>query len=192
MRTIEIYLRRNSQNTKILVEHIAQYIDVINKTTIINFNYVTRKNEKLAYEKGIESFPSLFHENVRIVGLKEILSYITPANYNPEYKSENEMINDLQEKWLMEGDDDDIDGEVLDQDEIHKKMQEIQKKRPKMNGVEDKIEGGRDIKSKKIDTSEIQNDDEFLNKIGDSDNIATQEFDNSGQNILDNYYSHVL
>ena len=206
---VKIIMSKNAKSSAVLIDnHLSKHIDALNQILFIEFIYVTKANTNKLKATGIRQTPTLIYGDRTFTGIDKIIKVLTPPAQNKEsfgygITSPEEMLHNWQSEILDTREDDDSldenDPEVRSQ-QIRQKMAAFQRRRPAMEGGEEKhkIKGGRKLKAKKSEHlggyDQQQGDDKFLKDSGLSDLQDTPGGyveDTDGELILEEYFLEV-
>jgi hypothetical protein len=199
---VDVYLNSKSNSAKTLSEHLAKHIDGLNEIVHINFIYISPKNAAQVQRKGIRRTPTLIYGARKFEGLDKILAVLTPPKRNSEtygygVSSPDEMLHKWQTDIIDTTDEDEEDNDDMSPEarsnQLRVKMAQMQKQRPKMEGVpgKNKIAGGRKVKTG-VAHRDYGNDDDFLKDSGTlsvkQTPTASYVEDTDGELMLEEYY----
>ncbi len=192
-----IYLSPNGKSTKILTDHLAKFIDDLNKMIMIKFIYISQANAKKVQQKGIRKSPTLIYGNRKFEGLDNIIKVLTPPKreretYGYGNTSPDEMLHEWQ-NYIIEGrgeeeEEEDITGEN-GRKRLADRIAAFQKRRPQATDTTGKVAKKKAVHK---DYNPEKGDDDFIRDSGVNNVIQTPTDtyvqDTDGELILEDYY----
>jgi hypothetical protein len=192
-----IYLSPNGKSTKILTDHLAKFIDDLNKMIMIKFIYISQANAKKVQQKGIRKSPTLIYGSRKFEGLDNIIKVLTPPKREREtygYGNTNpdEMLHEWQ-NYIIDGKGDEEEEEDITGDGGRKRLADrmaaFQKRRPQATDTKGKVNKKKTVHK---DYNPEKGDDEFIRDSGVNNVIQTPTDtyvqDTDGELILEDYY----
>jgi len=192
-----IYLSPNGKSTKILTDHLAKFIDDLNKMIMIKFIYISQANAKKVQQKGIRKSPTLIYGSRKFEGLDNIIKVLTPPKREREtygYGNTNpdEMLHEWQ-NYIIDGKGDDEEEEDISGDGGRKRLADrmaaFQKRRPQATDTKGKVNKKKTVHK---DYNPEKGDDDFIRDSGINNIIQTPTDtyvqDTDGELILEDYY----
>lgn len=165
-----IIITRGSRSTAILTGFIDQHLEAITQRGItIDFKCATAENKTTLERKGITQTPTMILGKQLFVGHASIIQALTPARDRklgpgPSSISDEEAIQREMMREMVNRNDE-VDDRELREDELRKKMSEMQARRPKMEGLakgDRPVPGGRNIRTKGDASQKFDTDNDFL------------------------------
>jgi hypothetical protein len=195
-----IFVTPRARSTEYLVNHVGKYIDLINKSFILEFINVTEKNAADVRRRGITKTPTLVHNGKHYVTFQKIVEMLTPPSrtkerFGVDATSPEELASKYMSSVINSGDDESPDNPENREDDIRRKMAAFQKRRPEMKGVGEKqhLRGGRKIKPGKNVGASFNDDETFLDRSGraQQEMTPTKRYmdELSGEAILEDYFN---
>lgn len=196
-----LYLNASGKNTEILMNHIAQHVDTLNRYLVIDFIYITASNTAAVKKHGITKSPAMIYAGKKYEGVGDILRVLSPAPPKEQHNIDDLSPDDILLYWQQKHSDPNDDSEdENDPDtrkrEIQQKMAMIQKRRPVMVGVDNnhKLAGGRPITKSGAgksygDYGTQAGDSVFLQDSGRDEVVgAANDEQSNGELMLEDYY----
>ncbi len=198
---IRIFVSPDSQCTKNLYEKIDPILTELNKNNIIlRFVKVTQANkDQIIKQFDIHRCPTLAYRNTRKIGIDDIVAYLITCIKVRRSQKASTTPEDLMTKYqrgiLDLGDNKEDDEDEKRSDTIRKKMEEFQKRRPKMMGVDSasKLPGGKPVKAVKRTikfSDDGDGDKKFVEQSGINEINPPAQYsrEEDGDMTLENYY----
>lgn len=189
----ELFAIKKNTDTHSLLKFIASNINNLNNYILLNIIYITPSNRDLTRQYGITCSPTLLVKNNKYEGLVSVIDFLRRqmASIDDTTTSLEQFQSAIMNPKACEADLNESDEDNYRGDELQRKMQEMQKRRPVMKDVGDdqKIRGGRPIKTSSRKPGASYNDDAgFLKDVG-NDYKDSKIYDvNEGDSFLENYY----
>lgn len=189
----DLFAIKKNADTQTLLKFIASNINNLNNYIVLNIVYITPNNRDATRKYGISCSPTLIAKNNKYEGLASVIDFLRRqmASIDDTTTSLEQYQISIMNSKACEEDLNDNDEDDIRREEITRKMQEMQKRRPVMKDVNDdqKIRGGRPIKtsSKKSGTN-YDDDAGFLRDVGEEYKDIKMYDVNEGDAVLENYY----
>lgn len=196
MQVVHLYIQRQTASTNTIITHLNHHIATLMLEMQINKTYVdARSFHAIQRIHPIERTPCLVVGRSFIYNLEQILQVLTPRRaaavrvygaISPEEQTDNYMKSFADPKYNM---DDETDA-MQNEEQIAAKMQNLQKRRPQMSGVQGALPGGRKLPVRKpTPMSTFDSDSKFLADAGldNVDDTPEQPYfsEHDGDSILE-------
>ena len=201
---VMLFVSPDADTTKRLDKFLADNIDEINRYLYVRRIKVTSKNVAEIKRRGITETPTLVVKGKIISKLARVIQFLTPpdkarTNYGYGVTSADDYVNQYQMSLISKPEDEDVDDTDANdperrREEIRQKMASMQKRRPEMREVpnQQKIGGGRKLKTTAPAQSKFETDDEFMvaSRTDNIDETPIKRYmeEADGDQILENYY----
>lgn len=189
----DLFAVKKNPDTLKLFKFIAANINTLNNYILLNIIYITPNNIEATRKCGITCSPTLIVKTNKHEGLASVIDFLRRqmSSIDDTSTSLEQFQSSIMNPRALAEDADEVEEDVCRQEEITRKMQEIQKRRPVMKDVNDeqKIRGGRPIKasSRKPGTS-YDDDAGFLRDAGEEYKDIKMYDVNEGDAVLEHYY----
>lgn len=196
-----IIVAKGSRATAAITEFVAANINAITQRGIVvEFKYSTPDNRAALERKGITATPTMVIGKNIFTGHPNIIRALTPnrdrkMGPGPGSLTDEEAIQrEMMREMVNKGEEPD-DKELRDE-EIRKKMGEMQARRPVMAGLptgDKPVPGGRNLRSKADQGQKFDSDNDFINASRRDNIVPTpserQYSDADGQATLEDYFN---
>jgi hypothetical protein len=192
MKSVQIYMSPNSEETQRLVAWIRDNIDDINRVAKISIKQtlVTSKNKSAVIAMGITKLPTLVFQGKARYGVQEIIKILKPPaaqreNYG-QFATAEEMLQKYQENAMRPGGSDDEEEESTD-NQRKMRLAALAKRRSSMVGAKNNPDSfGKKTKGEP-QNRKYNNDEDFMtaSKV-EIDETPIELYEEDGDMLLEN------
>lgn len=193
MKSVQIYMSPNSEETQRLVAWIRDNIDDINRVAKISIKQtlVTSKNKSEVMAMGITKLPTLVFQGKARYGVQEIIKILKPPTAQREnfgqFATAEEMLQKYQESAMRPGGSDDEEEESTD-NQRKMRIAALTKRRSTMVGAKNNPDSfGKKTGKGAPQNREYKNDEDFMvaSKV-EIDETPIELYEDDGDMLLEN------